>query len=705
MLERRRASERFTRLGERLAAISQRRLCGRDRELSLFHVALADRSSPFSVFFVHGLGGVGKSALLDHCANGAVAAGVRTVRLDARTIEASPQSFLHAIGDALRLDDGDSPLDRLSTEPAVVLTLDSFDAIAPLEPWLRQTFLPQLPARGVVMIAGRQPPSSEWVADAAVGPIFRALPLRNLSPADSRMLLSDKRVPSEQHEAVLRFTHGHPLALVLVADVIANAGEETPFTPESAPNIVRELLARLIATVPTRSHRKALETSAQARVTTEALLACVIDEGDPHELFEWLRGLSFMEQNADGLFPHDVAREVLDADFRWRDPDGYLESHRRIWRHLRQRLLNTSGRAQQRVFFDKLFLHRGNATGGRFHDYMTLGSVFAQTATASDRATIVDTVRKCEGEESTHIAEYWLDRQPEAFQIARGPRDEMLGFVATLLLREELVEDAEEDPAVRGAWSFARRGRLRAGEEMVHHRFHMSREGYQRVSAHINLLAMRATFAPIECRRLAWSFVCFAGPEAPWLPLMRYVNFQRAAEADYTIGGRHYVVFAHDWRVEPFEAWWDQLAERSISTEAVGEDTAIPSAPPIVVLAQAEFATCVRQALRDYTRPAALAGNPLVRSRLASDADGSHADAARLQQALRDAIDSLKPSPKDEKFYRALLYTFFQPAITQEAAAERLGLPFSTYRYHLARGTDRVIEWLWEREISGGREG
>jgi hypothetical protein len=700
MLERRRAAERYTRLGERLAATCRRRLCGRDRELSLFHIALADRSSPFSVFFVHGLGGVGKSALLDQCATDAATAGLRTVRLDARSIEASPRSFLHALGEVMGLDDAESPLDRLSAESAVVVTIDSFDAIAPLEPWLRQTFLPQLPARGVVMMAGRQAPSADWVADPAIGPIFRALPLRNLTPDDSRMLLSDRHVPAEQHEAVLRFTHGHPLALVLVGDVVANAGGETPFTPESAPNIVRELLGRLIATVPTRAHRNALETSAQARVTTEALLACTTD-GDPHELFEWLRGLSFMEQSAEGLFPHDVAREVLDADFRWRDPDGYLESQRRIWRHVKQRVLATSGRTQQRVFFDKLFLHRSSATGGRFHDYSTLGTVFSHAATASDRTTILDTVRRWEGEESARIAEYWLDRQPNAFRIARGPCDEMLGFVTSLVLREELVEDAEEDPAVRAAWSFGRRGRLRAGEEMVHHRFHMSRDGYQQVSPYINLLAMRATFASIECRRLAWSFVCFACPEVPWLPLMRYVNFQRAEDADYTVGGRDYAVFAHDWRIEPFEMWWDQLAERSISAEPVGEAVTVPPASPLVLLSESEFTACVRQALRDYTRPAALAGNSLVKSRLASDGDGSPGDPARLQQVLRDAIDSLKSSPKDEKFYRALLYTFVQPAMTQEAAAERLGLPFNTYRYHLTRGTERVIELLWQRELAG----
>jgi hypothetical protein len=31
--------------------------------------------------------------------------------------------------------------------------------------------------------------------------------------------------------------------------------------------------------------------------------------------------------------------------------------------------------------------------------------------------------------------------------------------------------------------------------------------------------------------------------------------------------------------------------------------------------------------------------------------------------------------------------------------AEQLGVPFNTYRYQLARGTQEVTQWLWQREI------
>jgi hypothetical protein len=181
-----------------------------------------------------------------------------------------------------------------------VVTLDSCDALAPIEPWLRRKFLPMLPAQGVVVMAGRLPPSADWAADPALGPIFHPLPLRNLSPDESRALLRDRRVPDDQHDVVLEFTHGHPLALVLVADVISHAGSDQPFTPECAPNVVRELLARLIATVPSSRHRRALEACAQVRVTTEALLGAALEDSDPSELFDWLRGLSFIEQSVEG---------------------------------------------------------------------------------------------------------------------------------------------------------------------------------------------------------------------------------------------------------------------------------------------------------------------------------------------------------------------------------------------------------------------
>ena len=43
--------------------------------------------------------------------------------------------------------------------------------------------------------------------------------------------------------------------------------------------------------------------------------------------------------------------------------------------------------------------------------------------------------------------------------------------------------------------------------------------------------------------------------------------------------------------------------------------------------------------------------------------------------------------------------TYLRGAPSQEAAAEVLGLPFSTYRRYLARATARLVDLLWAVEV------
>ena len=76
-----------------------------------------------------------------------------------------------------------------------------------------------------------------------------------------------------------------------------------------------------------------MEACAQVRLISEPLLGEMLKPADPHELFEWLRGLSFIESGSLGLFPHNLAREALVTDLRWRHPDWYQELHHRA-RHV-----------------------------------------------------------------------------------------------------------------------------------------------------------------------------------------------------------------------------------------------------------------------------------------------------------------------------------------------------------------------------------
>jgi predicted DNA-binding protein (UPF0251 family) len=59
----------------------------------------------------------------------------------------------------------------------------------------------------------------------------------------------------------------------------------------------------------------------------------------------------------------------------------------------------------------------------------------------------------------------------------------------------------------------------------------------------------------------------------------------------------------------------------------------------------------------------------------------------------------MEADPRLERFARVLRVTYVTPAATQEAAAARLTLPFSTYRRHLATALTHVTDALWRKEL------
>lgn len=660
-------------LADRLKRVQLDRFVGRVTELQIFRKALSRQA----VIFVHGPGGVGKTALLGVFAELATRAGRPVARVDGRAVRAVSHGISGAVGEPA---------------PGIVLLLDTYELLEPVDEWLRETFLPSLPADALVVLAGRNPPASGWVADPGWRSLLEVLPLRNLTPAESREFLTARGVPDDRQEAAVAFTHGHPFALALAANE-RFAPLRPERKPEREPDLVRALLSRFVDQVPGPRHRAALETAAHLRVTTEELLADTLGGDDVPALFDWLRGLPFVEPGPHGLYPHDLAREVLDADLRWRNPEGYRRLHRAGREALIDRARRTQGAAQREAIYDVLYLHRTSPVLGAHYRWETLGQATAGPLTARDWDPIRAMVERHEGADSARIATHWYERQPAAFPAFHDADGALFGFDATLDLHEASEADIAADPATRAAVEVARRyGPTRTGEEMIYHRFFLGRDTYQDVSPATTLFATGCCRHWVTRPRLAWSFIAVADPEA-YHGLLTHMNLRAQPEAAFTVGGRRYGVYTHDWRAEPLRTWYELMADRELGDTAPAVSTA--DTPALVVLSQPEFRTAVRRALRDYTRDDALAANPLTRSRVVVEAAGG------LRAVLQEAADSLRANPKDEKLYRAVHRTYLEPAATQELAAARLELPFSTYRAHLTTGIERIAEWLWRREISG----
>jgi hypothetical protein len=688
-------------LAGRLGRAGERSFVGRAGERELVAAGLAADEPPFAVLFLHGPGGIGKSALLRRLSLDAEAAGALAVVVDGRTVGGTPAAFTAALAAQLGLARGDDPLAVLSDGPRLVLLVDTFEQCSGLQRWLREDFLPRLPASAVTVIAGREPPEDGWRLDPAWQDMLRVVALRNLPPDDAGLLLAARGVPEEAHARVLSFTGGHPLALCLVAELVRERGDRDAVLRPGAPDVVRALLERFVDDVPSPRHRESLEVCAHVRVTTESLLRTVLDDPAAGELFGWLRGRSFVEEGSEGLFPHDLARDVLDAELRWRDPDRYAVLHRRIRDYLAPRL-RLPDKDPTRAWRDLMFLHRNNPAFGPFVSSETETTVYEDRAGAADLPAVLWMTEEMEGPESAAVVRHWLDRQPAAVRVYRRPgRPEPVGFSMWLRVPAPEPDDLAVDALMTRVWQHvAGTGGLRPGEHVGVLRTFVVPGAYHRPSPAMDLVQVRCAMEWTSRTGPALSVLPIAEGDL-WAPQMAYIDHARIGEV--TIGRRTFTLFAHDWRSSPPDAWLRLMAERELSGGAQaspGRDLS----PPRQVLSQPEFEAAVKDALRCWRRPADLARNPLCRSRVVAETAGAP-PAERLSDLLVEATDTLAADPRDAKLHRAVATTFFRGVPTQEAAAERLGLPFSTYRRHVTAGVARLTAWLWDRELHGTEQG
>jgi hypothetical protein len=453
-------------------------------------------------------------------------------------------------------------------------------------------------------------------------------------------------------------------------------------------------MQRFVGEIPDPRHGEALAVCAHSRFTAEDLLRSALDVDDAHGLFAWLRSRPFVEEGRLGAFPHDLARDVLDTDLRWRDRIAYEDLHRRIRAHIMDRIRGSRGRAQQRAATDLLFLHRLNPLMRGLHDWSTLDHAHVDRLVPGDAADVIALADAHQGTVQAALVAHWLTHQPGAFLVFRRA-DHLVGFSALLRLDLASADAIAGDPGAAAMLDYvlASDDPPRPGDAVTASRFLVDRERDQLPpSLTFTAMSVAHIIHALGTPGLALDLIgAFRSPEAS--AIFEHLDYRRAPEAEFDIDGQHHFVFTHDFRLDGPEAWLDTMGDRELEEDSRGH---APALAPEMALSKAEFAMAVRAALRDLHRPDALAANALVRLRVRL-ADGRPVDGPGLAGLLLVAAGSLAADPRDAKAHRAIDRTYVRPAGTQERAAEVLDLPFSTYRRHLARGIDRITDELWAR--------
>ena len=692
----------MTGLGGRLGAARADALVGREPERALLDRMLSDAADAPRVAYLHGPGGIGKSWLLRYAARQAELAGRQVVRIDARYLDTDPRRLTEAAAPAC-------------TEPGVVLLIDTFEQCQSLEAWLRDTFLPRLADGALVLLASRAAPDVDWSLDPGWSPQFAELTLRPLDATQSDTLLAARNVPAHQRPALVKFAGGSPLALSLAAAARNAAVLTGPAPADSMPagsapggslpsgsvpavgapweptgDVLTTLVQRLVGDLPGPAHRRALEVVAQAYVTRESLLRAVLGDEDAATVFPWLRRLPYVEATPQGLHPHDAVRSTLAADLRWRDPERYEDVRVRVsvaGLHAARRA--TEDDALIRVA-EWMFLFRDDCGPDDQHDWRPHPHVEDAPLRPADVPAVLAMAQESEGPASAAAVAHWVGRRPQDFRVYRYAGSPVpVGFASFLQLTAPSPEDRAADPVVAALADFVESSApLGPGEHLSVRRFAVLSGRVEQPAPVLDLIGRRAVAADLRARGRAMSFVVVANAER----VRNYLGsagLQEVVTADIGDGQQH--VFGRDWRRQPVERWVADRARSGLVPSAGWTGAASTDGD----LTRAAFEDAVTEALRTWHAPREFATSVLLRSRLVPPGSGD--PVADLRGAILAAVDTLRVDPAGVKAHEALTATYLSASRTHKAAARRLGVPYGTYRRHLALAKERVIEELRRR--------
>ncbi|MEV6492723.1 ATP-binding protein, partial [Actinoplanes sp. NPDC051633] len=284
---------------------------------------------------------------------------------------------------------------------------------------------------------------------------------------------------------------------------------------------------------------------------------------------------------------------------------------------------------------------------------------------------------------SAAYAREWFAERPGGASVLRTTQG-VGGFVYHTFCPSGSTLD-DRDPVVRAVLAhIAATAPLRPGEQVDIARFLSGRDGSQS-DQYAVFVGSVSSIIEWCGRPLAWGLITTVDPDF-WGPFFDYLAFREVLEV--TFDGRRHVVYGNDFRRFPVDAWLELMNERE---QSGGSGLPPQSMRRPLPLSREEFGAAVRAALPLLHRPERLASCALAGTSLG-------ADPAAVRSAVRAAVDGLAELPRGDRLRSVLQRTYLSPAPSQEAAAEVLGLPFSTYRRHLAKAVDELTDRLWVTE-------
>jgi len=649
---------------------------------------------------VHGIGGVGKSTLLRELLRRATAAGTKVVWLSTDLSEARPRSLLANIATPLGLDATTHDLrSALEAAPGAIVVLDAFEAAAALEPWLLDE-IARTNAPGLVVVGSRDAPSARWASPHLDGR-FTAMELSNFDAEEAATFLKAHDVPESRHEEVRAFTRGHPLALAVLAD-LARAAPDAPLRPSDSPNALRTLLETLVGGELAERERATLEAAVIAPRVTEPMLAAMLEDPNVYDRVRWLQSRPYVSAGPRGLAVHDLVRDVVAADLRWRNAERYERFMMRAYERLSSEM-ETLPLAEQHVAGAELMwlVSRERGYSELVSHQEQLGDAmqrFAHTPLYLDelRDDDVDAmttmVERFAGPESARVCRSWLRDHREGATVVRCAEGKARGLWLELSLWELPAATIVADPATSAIAKHVRRMKLGRREAVVIQRFYLDAVTGRDLGPTTPLSPTAEIGTLLSTARLSLRFLV-APRTIGWAALWAQLGYTRIEACSFEHDGVEMGVWQLDLRKIGASAFVRSVFAGMMSTRTPSP----PSSPPRDSGVDRDFLGSVRAALRAMRDPIELSRTPLAQ-RAASPTDVGPSASLERAEALRsrvsNALDSMSGTARGERWKRAIVGTYIEAPASQEEIAERLGMPFRTYRDHLTHGVQELARRL-----------
>lgn len=541
-----------------------------------------------------------------------------------------------------------------------LLIIDDVDQADGLESRIRDVFLPALDDATRVVMTSRVPLCTAWGADPGFHALLwtHQLQRAEFSTRSVGVSASSSRAPPDARAIDLPST---PAALA----------------PSDDERIVRAL-QRFRSAEP--ALRRAIALAAVNRLVTPQLLKAQEEPGRAARDFAWLCREPFVEVERLGVSLHTCVRQpVLDA---LSSEDRSLSLTLLDWslEHTLQAVQRAPTCWERDVWIDNGLSLLAWQEHGRAP--VPSERLCCDPLARAERPGVLEMVQRQLGASAAKAADYWIERTSESALVSRNTSRQIAGYCHFLDLRAVHPALSCADPAFSAAQRWLDGLRLGSEKVLICRFFCPGAGAFSLDNPQVAFL-----MAEMQRRLLLSEAHVVLSAQPSWVLRQLGAWGKHPVRARYCVDGIEWSICGYDLRAHsPFQIMRRPLAEKSPAPGL--------SRPQIFPPTRAEFERVVRSALGSFQRADRLAESPLANWLGLDGNRGQRANAMR--ERLRNAALEFGASGDDARHLALLEATYFRGAAKQRAAADELGMGFSTYRRHLKVAVSRLETALWE---------